>query len=446
MDDQRHNDDTGPASPPPPPPPTGAPHARRIRRDTRGGMLGGVAAGFARHLDIDVVWVRLGFVVATVFGGGLGIVVYLASWLIIPDDDDHSPSRTHAVGAVGPAGGADGDDGRGATFWTGVGLVSIGGIVLLDRLLSPITQRIGWIDPSDIVFPLVLIGIGALVYRSSRVDRGTITWADEAEGLAERIERDAEDIVHTVEDRIEAWGEDIERRAESWDARQKARAQALRTARSQTRVAPVTFGVALLVLGGMWLLSSLGVAGMSVPRSLASALLVIGVGLIVGAFLGRGRGLIVAGLLLAPVVAIATLAAQLPGGLEVASVGRDGVVLADEHQAITPMNLADLSAEYEFGAGGRVVDLRGIALEEFAAAGTVTIGIEMGIGELEVLLPEGVAADVQVELGIGRIELPGSTSRGIGLTDRQRLPASGGADGLIRLVITQGIGNVTVTR
>jgi phage shock protein PspC (stress-responsive transcriptional regulator) len=48
-------------------------------------MLAGVASGVARYLGIDPLLVRLGFVVL-VFVGGLGIPLYLASWLLIPEE------------------------------------------------------------------------------------------------------------------------------------------------------------------------------------------------------------------------------------------------------------------------------------------------------------------------------------------------------------------------
>jgi phage shock protein C len=48
-------------------------------------MLAGVAAGFARYLGIDVTLVRVALVVLC-FAGGIGLPLYLASWLLIPDD------------------------------------------------------------------------------------------------------------------------------------------------------------------------------------------------------------------------------------------------------------------------------------------------------------------------------------------------------------------------
>ena len=49
-------------------------------------MLAGVAAGIARYFDIDVTIVRIVFAVLAVVGGA-GVPLYLAGWLLIPDED-----------------------------------------------------------------------------------------------------------------------------------------------------------------------------------------------------------------------------------------------------------------------------------------------------------------------------------------------------------------------
>jgi phage shock protein PspC (stress-responsive transcriptional regulator) len=60
------------------------PH-RPIRRIHEGGMFTGTAAGIAEYLDIDPTIVRVGFVALTLLGG-LGAPIYLASWLLIPEE------------------------------------------------------------------------------------------------------------------------------------------------------------------------------------------------------------------------------------------------------------------------------------------------------------------------------------------------------------------------
>jgi phage shock protein C len=49
-------------------------------------MLAGVASGIARYLDIDVTVVRIVLAVLAVVGG-VGVPIYLAGWLLIPDED-----------------------------------------------------------------------------------------------------------------------------------------------------------------------------------------------------------------------------------------------------------------------------------------------------------------------------------------------------------------------
>lgn len=58
---------------------------RALRRVYHGRMLGGVAAGLADHLALDVTVVRVAFAVLAVTGG-LGIAAYLACLLLIPEE------------------------------------------------------------------------------------------------------------------------------------------------------------------------------------------------------------------------------------------------------------------------------------------------------------------------------------------------------------------------
>ena len=61
------------------------PARQELRRSTDDRMLAGVAGGLARYLDVDATLVRIAFVVLTVVGGA-GVPLYLASWLLIPED------------------------------------------------------------------------------------------------------------------------------------------------------------------------------------------------------------------------------------------------------------------------------------------------------------------------------------------------------------------------
>jgi phage shock protein PspC (stress-responsive transcriptional regulator) len=56
-----------------------------LRRSVNGRVLGGVAAGIAKHFDLDVAYVRLALVVLS-FIGGAGVPFYLAAWLLVPEE------------------------------------------------------------------------------------------------------------------------------------------------------------------------------------------------------------------------------------------------------------------------------------------------------------------------------------------------------------------------
>jgi phage shock protein PspC (stress-responsive transcriptional regulator) len=58
---------------------------RPLLRPAQGRMLAGVAAGIARYLGADVIVVRIVLAVLAVVGG-VGVPLYLAGWLLIPEE------------------------------------------------------------------------------------------------------------------------------------------------------------------------------------------------------------------------------------------------------------------------------------------------------------------------------------------------------------------------
>src|SRR6476659_10144735 len=137
--DDRSMDETATQPTPTPPPPAAAPPPRRLVRRLDERLLGGVAGGVAEYLGVDVVLVRLGFVV-TAFFGGLGVIAYGLGWIVLP---------------VAPSSGVPPSRGDRRQL-LGYGLVALG--------LLAIGGRLGWSFRGDGVFwPLVLVGLGAAV-------------------------------------------------------------------------------------------------------------------------------------------------------------------------------------------------------------------------------------------------------------------------------------------
>lgn len=58
---------------------------RELRRPVKGRMVAGVAAGLADYLNVDVTLVRIAMAVLVLVGGS-GVALYLAGWLLIPEE------------------------------------------------------------------------------------------------------------------------------------------------------------------------------------------------------------------------------------------------------------------------------------------------------------------------------------------------------------------------
>lgn len=80
--------------PPEPPPYAMVPPVRRLVRDPYS-RLGGVCSGIAHHTGVDVSLVRLGFVLATLFSG-IGLILYLLAWMIVPRAEYWPPAPYEA--------------------------------------------------------------------------------------------------------------------------------------------------------------------------------------------------------------------------------------------------------------------------------------------------------------------------------------------------------------
>jgi len=65
----------------------GSSGGKRLLRIRQGRMVAGVCAGLGAYFGVDVNLVRLAFGVFTVFYG-LGVLLYLIAWLILPEQGE----------------------------------------------------------------------------------------------------------------------------------------------------------------------------------------------------------------------------------------------------------------------------------------------------------------------------------------------------------------------
>jgi phage shock protein C len=71
-----------------------APYPGQLTRPRYPRMIGGVCAGFAQHYGWDLSLVRVITALGIVFTYGVGLFVYLAAWIVIPEAPYALPERS----------------------------------------------------------------------------------------------------------------------------------------------------------------------------------------------------------------------------------------------------------------------------------------------------------------------------------------------------------------
>lgn len=232
---------------------TDAPNPVRfgLTRSGDGRLIAGVAHGLAATWGFRPWLVRLGFVVATAFAG-LGLVLYVAGWLVIPEEGQTDSIAQRMVRRMNLQ-----------SSWVGFGLLLIGGII------------VGTVADID----LGILIAGALLVTGYALYRGDLLDVREADG------DDGGSVPPVYQ-----------------------RAVRPRPVRPKSYLGRLTVGATLVTLGVMGSFDALGISHPTSRHYAAAAILVIGLGLAVGTLYGRSRGLVALGLLLLPVMAVAAIA------------------------------------------------------------------------------------------------------------------------------------------
>jgi hypothetical protein len=190
----------------------------------------------------------------------------------------------------------------------------------------------------------------------------------------------------------------------------------------------LTIAVGLIVLAGMVMID-IAFARVEIEPVVyaATAVAVIGVGLVVGSWIGRARWLIIIGLFLLPGLWLSTLA---PSSWNFSA----GDV------RFAPLTVSEIDTSYAHGAGRMEVDLTGLNADELAEVGTVEVSL--GAGEMTVRLPAGVGVRMNAEVGAGEIRGPFRTEDGFAV----EVDATFGPEPtVLDLNLEVGVGTITIT-
>lgn len=382
----------------PPPADDAAVRQPPLVRRRRGRLLAGVAMGIARHLHVDVTLVRIGFVVLA-FTGGAGIIAYVAGWVLLPEEADDAtapPPRWEQ---------------RGASFWVGVVLLVIASVVLVEHT-TPFGHGVGT--------PLVLIAVGVALWKVSQDradrDRDGVPVSD----TTAPAPPDGDAVAATAPIPAVAAPPSPAPPAPTWTPP---------PSRPRSVLGRLTVALALAAVGVGAALDQAGELSFTLADALTTALAVVGLGLVVGTWFGRARGLIAVGLLLLPVVVAAHV-------LEDADVPFRAGAGDRFHHVAAP---GDLAPRYELGAGLLQLDLTMLD----APGDDLATDVRLGAGEVELLVREGTGVVVDADVGYGAMDLPEGEVFGPQLHDRVVLTAADGGP-TVHFDVRVGVGALSV--
>lgn len=393
----------------------------RPRRPLRGRKLAGVAAGVGYRYGVDPVVIRVALVAMTLLGG-VGVVAYLLAWLLLPGEDDEvSPVESLA--------------GKGRSS------MSKGLTVVLCVLLFPVSGwafGANWFDGGGIIGVAMIVTGLYLLHRS----RGHLN-------RPEPVAYGATSAMGTTAWRAGAPVSDGQA-TDTWDplGADPLRWQLAEAApapeppapvpspppppRRRSKISGITVGAAIVVGGVGAALAENGTPWFTWAHVAGLMLAVVGTGLVLGAFLGGGRGLI--GLAI-PLAAV---------GLVLTSVPAENYGGGFGDLNARPQTLAELRPVYERTAGELDVDLRQLPATDAWQSTTV----RTGAGDVRVLVPEDADVRYTCTTRAGDVDCFGRRQSGVGtepLTGRDN-----GDDGeggpRYTIVADAGAGQVEVAR
>jgi phage shock protein PspC (stress-responsive transcriptional regulator) len=349
--------------------------------------LGGVANGLAGYFGTDTWLIRLAFVILSFFGG-LGVVLYLAGWLLIPAEGVDESIGEHWL-----------EEAK-AGSRLGIFLIAIALIVLLISLD---------ISGTGFAWAVALLVLGVLLYR----------------GETSREPGEPDHAISTEGTTPPLVATGVSGAAAPRSSRPSRQPRARRI-RPPSMLGRYTMAAGLIGVGVLALLDNAGVLFPDVQHYLALAVAIVGAGLLVGSIWGRSRLLIVAGLLLAFMMGIA-------------AVGNAVDAFTDEVRTFAPATIEEVSPNYTMDSGTLIIDLTNVDWDGQATE----IDAELGAGQIEIELPPEVGATVNARAGVGQVDVFGRSSEGLGVGRSMTVVGVEGA-GDITITVRVGAGQITV--
>lgn len=347
---------------------------RELVRPQEGRVLGGVAQGLANRYDIPV-WIARVFFVVTAFFGGFGVALYAGGWALIrSEDQEKSPAEEFFSGAST------------SKSWIGIGLIFVAALILLDNLT--------FLD-GGVIWAIALLVVGVLLYSGHiNLDGARREKNESKEGVQPMTESDTS---NNLTEASAPPGDSPSGGGVPPAPTPPILPPAATEPKEKSILGRFTIGVMLLAMGVLAVLDNIpGIPIEPEPRHyLALAVTVLGVGLIVGAFAGRARWLILVGVVLIPTLLFSPVF--------------EWNWSSDEFDLRTsPDTFLELEDEYAIEVGSLVVDLTDLPWN----GETVEVTMSVDVGDLQIRVPHDVNLVGEATVDIGRVGMPGRESSG----------------------------------
>jgi phage shock protein PspC (stress-responsive transcriptional regulator) len=347
-----------------------------LTRVREGRWFAGVATGLARRLGVDPLVVRAGFILLSLFFG-MGLALYLVVWLLMPDED--GALRIESALKYGDGGSifllvVTGLSVFGGGPWWGNDLNGFRAVGLVAVV------AVGWwfVTQTDSGRGLFRTGSGGASAASSAADGGRSTGNAAAQaGVSLAAPQGAPGAPGAA-----PFTAPVEAPVVTYPSAPVPAAYG----KTRTVTPAVGFAGGLLVLGlaavtGAALLS-LGIGtGSQAGVAFAGALGMLGLGLVVAGLAGRRAGWLTPFAILGIAATLLTMA--VPKGLTVP------FRMGDTNAVVTTLTGDDT---YQVGLGQLHVDLTGAKYQD--TPGTDVVRATVGLGQLDIIVPEGVSVTV----------------------------------------------------
>ena len=104
--------------------------------------------------------------------------------------------------------------------------------------------------------------------------------------------------------------------------------------------------------------------------------------------------------------------------------------------------MTELEDSYELGIGDFTVDLSNVEL----SPGTTDIDVRLGIGEIVVTVPEGVAVEIDARAGAGEVDVFGDRDEGPAAHEKVTVSGSTADAPVLKLDADVALGAIEVRR